>query len=41
MDNSHKIDYSKYKIKYPKTPKPNTRGYKKMLRKVRREFKGL
>ena len=31
-----KIDFKKYKVKFPSAPKPNNKHYKKMIKKVRR-----
>ena len=36
-----KIDFNKFKVKYPKDPKPNNKHYRKMIRKIRKDFPKL
>lgn len=36
-----KIDYSKFRVKYPKDPKPNNKHYKRMVRKIKRDLPRL
>jgi len=36
-----KIDYKKYKLKLPQDPKPNNKHYKRMLKKIRKDFPKL
>lgn len=35
------IDFKKYKVKYPKDPKPNNKHYKRMIKRVRKELPRL
>lgn len=32
-----KIDFKKYEVKYPKDPKPNSKHYKRMLKRIRKD----
>jgi len=36
-----KIDFGKYKVKYDKDPKPNNKHYKRMIKKIRKDFPRL
>jgi hypothetical protein len=33
-----RIDFNKFKIKYPKDAKPNNKHYKRMIRRIRRDL---
>jgi hypothetical protein len=33
-----RIDFKKYKVDYPKDPKPNSKHYRKMIKKIRKEL---
>ena len=36
-----KINFDKYKVKYPKDPKPNNKHYKRMIRRIKKDLPRL
>ncbi len=36
MDKIEKIDFKKYKVRYPSDPKPDSKHYKRMIKKIKK-----